>query len=100
MAEKDQTNRWRCTVTGCNPKLASQEEADAHRGVFGHRVAKWPVRSAEGKRRAKKRNPTGYYDRYNVGAKAPVRSLGGGWNRNGFFEADDHPFSPEALGQG
>lgn len=99
MAVNKQADRWRCTVTGCNPMLASQAAADAHRGVFGHRVAKWPVRSAEGKRRAKVRNRTGYYNRYNVGAKAPKRSLGGGWGSDGFFEADDHPFSPEALGQ-
>lgn len=59
------TTRQRCTVTGCNPILADLDAAAAHREQSGHRTAAWPVRSAEGKRRAKQRNRNGYYDKYN-----------------------------------
>jgi hypothetical protein len=86
-------NRWRCLVTGCNPLIYGEEAAENHRKIEGHRVAKWPVRSKEGQRRARERNRNGYYDKYNVGAKhATVRlpQYGG---------SVDHPFSPEALGQ-
>lgn len=86
-------NRWRCLAVRCNPKLYGEFAARRHQAVTGHRVAKWPVRSAEGKRRERERNRTGYYDKYNVGAKhATVRlpQYGG---------STDHPFSPEALGQ-
>jgi hypothetical protein len=62
-------NRWRCLVTGCNPKLNS-DSAREHKAATGHRVAAWPVRSAEGVRRAKARNRTGYYDQYNVDEKS------------------------------
>lgn len=61
--------RWRCLAVGCNPVL-NAETAAAHRNDTGHRVALWPVRSAEGRRRAKVRNRTGYYDKYNVGEKS------------------------------
>ena len=67
--------RWRCLAVGCNPILDA-DTAEAHRRETGHRVAKWPVRSAEGRRRARVRNRTGYYDKYNVGAKAPEVRLG------------------------
>ncbi len=60
----------RCLTTGCNPVL-NEETAKAHAEATGHRVAKWPVRSAEGQRKAKVRNKTGYYRKYNVGDKSP-----------------------------
>lgn len=69
MAEKDQPKRWRCLQAGCNPVL-NEQAADYHRDETGHRVAKWPVRSEKGKAKARRRNRTGYYDKYNVGAKA------------------------------
>lgn len=62
-------------VVGCNPVL-DKATAERHTAKTNHRVAKWPVRSPEGKRRAKVRNRTGYYDKYNVGAKsAAARGL-------------------------
>jgi hypothetical protein len=67
MPKPPQDKRWRCMVTGCNPIL-DEETAQQHRLGTGHRVAKWPVRSAEGKRRARKRNRTGYYRPYNEAA--------------------------------
>lgn len=73
---KDNTNRWRCLVAGCNPRLYGKEAAEKHRKNEGHRVAKWPVRSAEGKRRARHRNKSGYYDKYNVGAKSRFVRMG------------------------
>lgn len=85
--------RYRCTVVGCNPALWGDAARDDHTSRTGHRTAKWPVRSAEGKRRAKARNRSGYYDRYNVGHKA----RGGYVSHAGEF--GDHPGSPEALGQ-
>ena len=73
--DREQPDRWRCVVVGCNPRL-DVDSAGEHFRATGHRVAKWPVRSAEGKRRAAERNRTGYYDRYNVGAKsARVRGI-------------------------
>lgn len=69
MAERDQLNRWRCLVVGCNPVMKSEDSKNAHVEKTGHRTAKWPVRSAEGKRRAEQRNKSGYYEKYNVGAK-------------------------------
>lgn len=63
-------SRHRCLIIGCNPHLKDAEAAADHKAKTGHRVAKWPVRSAEGKRRARERNETGYYDKYNVGAKS------------------------------
>lgn len=72
---KSNAGRWRCLTTGCNPEL-NEATAAAHREAEGHRVAAWPVRSKEGRRRARARNKSGYYDRYNVGAKsAEARGL-------------------------
>jgi hypothetical protein len=84
MAERKQPNRRRCLVAGCNPVLHGQDQADAHTTATGHRTSKWPIRSAEGRRRANVRNQTGYYDRYNVGPKsAAARGIAsgirGGW---------------------
>lgn len=70
MSERDQHNRWRCTVVGCNPVMKSLEAVETHQAETGHRTAKWPIRSAAGKARARQRNKTGYYDKYNVGAKS------------------------------
>lgn len=88
--------RYRCTVVGCNPELWGEAARDDHADRAGHRTAKWPVRSAEGKRRARQRNRSGYYDRYNVGHKARG---GSGYGSRGEWGDDSHPFSPEALGQ-
>ena len=63
-------SRQRSLTVGCNPRLWNEAEAADHREETGHRTAAWPVRSAEGKRRARLRNRTGYYDKYNVGAKS------------------------------
>ena len=83
MSERDQHNRRRCLTVGCNPVLKNEAEAVIHRANTGHRTAKWPLRSAEGKRRARIRNKTGYYDKYNVGYKSAeargiARSIPGG----------------------
>jgi hypothetical protein len=89
MSERAQPNRRRCLTTGCNPVLHGDDQAAAHTAETGHRTAAWPVRSAEGKRRARARNRTGYYDRYNVGAKSPeARGLRRGGD--GFGEWDGH----------
>ncbi|SEB28961.1 hypothetical protein [Arthrobacter woluwensis] len=69
MAERNQRNRWRCTVVGCNPVLIGEPAAREHEAT-GHRIAKWPIRSAAGKAKARRRNKTGYYDQYNVGPKS------------------------------
>lgn len=96
MSERNQTNRWRCCITGCNPVLIGGEAATKHREETGHRIAKWPIRSAAGKAKAHARNKSGYYDKYNVGYKAAeVR----GYGRSSDPMDDAHPFSPEALGQ-
>lgn len=99
MAEKDQTNRWRCCVTGCNPKLIGKDAAEAHVAESGHRIAKWPIRSAEGKRKAAIRNKTGYYRQYNVGEKSPAARGLPGYTQGGpdRFDEDAHPFSEEAV---
>lgn len=70
--------RFRCLTVGCNPKLFGEDRAQDHKDSTGHRVAKWPVRSAEGRRRARHRNRTGYYDKYNVGPKSYAARFGGG----------------------
>ena len=70
--------RWRCLASGCNPVLDAAS-AEAHRVATGHRVARWPVRSAEGRRRAQERNRSGYYDKYNVGAKSYEQRVDGGY---------------------
>jgi hypothetical protein len=57
--------RMRCLQVGCNPIL-DVDSAKAHSEETAHRTAAWPVRSIEGTRRAKARNRTGYYDKYNV----------------------------------
>jgi len=72
--DRPQGERWRCLVAGCNPRL-NEEGAARHKAEMGHRVARWPVRSAEGKRRARERNETGYYDKYNVGEKSAFSRL-------------------------
>lgn len=78
----------RCLSIGCNPILKNRPIAEQHAAQTGHRVAKWPVRSAEGKRRARHRNRTGYYDQYNVGAKsAEARGLTGRREQGADFEA-------------
>lgn len=69
MAEREQPKRWRCLSVGCNPVL-NEFTADIHNIETDHRVAKWPVRSAKGKAKARARNRSGYYDKYNVGAKS------------------------------
>lgn len=76
MAERDQHERWRCTVVGCNPVMKSLEVMESHQAETGHRTAKWPIRSKAGKRKAQKRNRTGYYDKYNVDEKAAEVRLG------------------------
>ncbi len=70
MGERKQPNRRRCTEVGCNPILQGDAAAEAHTAETGHRTAKWPTRSAEGRRKARARNRTGYYDKYNVGEKS------------------------------
>lgn len=64
------SERRRCLTTGCNPFLADAAEAEEHAAATGHRTARWPVRSEEGQRRARIRNRSGYYDKYNTGAKS------------------------------
>lgn len=66
---KTNHGRWRCLTTGCNPTL-NITTAQNHHTRTGHRVAAWPVRSAAGKAKARNRNRTGYYDKYNVGPKS------------------------------
>lgn len=97
MAERPQPNRWRCLTAGCNPVLVGEAAASAHRDDLSHRVAKWPVRSKAGKRKAKARNRSGYYDRYNVGSKSAVAR--GLVPEPRAHVEDDHIFSTEALGQ-
>jgi hypothetical protein len=76
MGDRAQPHRRRCTTVGCNPVLQGDAAAAAHRAETGHRTAKWPVRSPEGRKRARQRNRTGYYDQYNVGHKsAAARGL-------------------------
>lgn len=69
---KNNANRFRCTVVGCNPNLYGENAAEDHKKATGHRTAKWPVRSAEGERKARQRNKNGYYDKYNAGDKSAV----------------------------
>lgn len=101
MSERDQTNRWRCTVAGCNPVMKSLEAMEAHQAEAGHRTAKWPIRSPEGKAKARRRNKTGYYDKYNVGAKsAEARGLVRGCGYDSRTDYEVHPFSDEAFSEG
>jgi len=89
--------RRRCLTTGCNPLLPHEDAASAHRSETGHRTAAWPVRSAEGRRRARARNKKGYYDRYNVGEKsAEARGLGASYRyeaHEGVANRDDEAMS-------
>lgn len=62
--------RHRCLTVGCNPYLGSLAEAESHKSETGHRIAKWPVRSKAGERRAMIRNRSGYYNKYNFGNKS------------------------------
>lgn len=66
----DNTDRYRCLTTGCNPVLYGEEKAHEHKESTGHRTAKWPVRSAAGRAKERQRQKSGYYDKYNVGAKS------------------------------
>lgn len=86
-------DRYRCCITGCNPKLIGEAAATEHRTETGHRTAKWPVRSEAGKAKARARNQSGYYDKYNVGHKARERH----WGESDPHD-DIHPFSEEAFG--
>ena len=100
MSERAQPNRWRCLQVGCNPRLDAAS-ASAHRTATGHRVARWPVRSADGQRKARQRNRSGYYDRYNVGAKsAEARGLTTRHDRDEWDDYEPHPFSDEAFSEG
>lgn len=76
-------SRQRCLTVGCNPLLLTEEAAAEHREATEHRTAAWPVRSAAGKAKARHRNQTGYYDKYNVGEKSyeSRRDLIGGGDR-------------------
>lgn len=57
------SDRWRCLTVGCNPKLKSQKVAEQHRDQTGHRIARWPVRSAEGHRKQRERNRLQWQER-------------------------------------
>lgn len=54
-------NRMRCLQVGCNPKLKGESIAAQHSQDTGHRVAKWPVRSATGKAKQGERNRISHY---------------------------------------
>lgn len=43
-------DRHRCLTVGCNPKLKNRAAAEQHKEQTGHRIARWPKRSAEGER--------------------------------------------------
>ena len=66
----DNTNRYCCLTAGCNPVMYGEEQANEHKESTGHRTAKWPVRSAAGRAKERRRQTSGYYDKYNVGAKS------------------------------
>jgi hypothetical protein len=83
MSEKNQPKRWRCLTSGCNPVL-NEKTAAEHNATTQHRVAKWPVRSPAGKKKAAQRNKTGYYDKYNVGDKSYLARVEDG------YMADNH----------
>ncbi|MFE7461785.1 hypothetical protein ACWFMI_23915 [Nocardiopsis terrae] len=57
------SDRWRCLTVGCNPILRSQTVAEQHREQTSHRIARWPVRSAEGHRKQCERNRHQWQDR-------------------------------------
>lgn len=60
----DNSKRYRCLTVGCNPQLFSEKTAQDHALAKGHKIAKWPVRSAAAQAKAKERNRNGYYDKY------------------------------------
>lgn len=73
--------RWRCLVSGCNPVL-NVDTAQAHKASTGHRVAKWPVRSAEGERRGvvlRSLIDTGYDVVFCTGRKEQYREVTEEW---------------------
>ena len=90
--------RMRCLTVGCNPVLDETTAAE-HAQATGHRTAKWPVRSADGQKKARKRNRTGYYRKYNVGNKSPyARGIDGyGADTVSSYEDGIHPHSSEAF---
>lgn len=91
--------RWRCVAVGCNPVLLSEEAMMQHKQDTEHRTAKWPVRSEAGKAKARKRNRSGYYDKYNIGYKSRrSASWAGGYAESDGYEV--HPFSDEAFSEG
>lgn len=95
--------RMRCLTVGCNPVLDETTAAE-HGQATGHRTAKWPVRSAAGEKKARKRNRSGYYAKYNTGYKNPyLRGIPGyeldKRNQDTVSSIHDeiHPFSEEAF---
>lgn len=93
--------RMRCLTVGCNPVLDEKTAAE-HGQATGHRTAKWPVRSAEGEKKARKRNRSGYYAKYNVGNKNPYLRGIPGFDRDeqdtvSSIHNEIHPFSEEAF---
>jgi len=86
------SERMRCLTAGCNPVI-TEDTAQAHKEATGHRVAKWPVRSADGIKKAKDRNRNGYYSKYNTGDKSPKERGLPGWDYNNSI----NPFSEEAF---
>lgn len=60
----DNSQRYRCLTVGCNPQLFNEKTAQDHALAQGHKVAKWPVRSAAAQAKAKERNRNGYYKKY------------------------------------
>lgn len=96
----DNEGRWRCVVVGCNPVLLSEEAMTQHKQDTKHRTAKWPVRSEAGKAKARKRNRSGYYDKYNIGYKSrrPASWASDYVADRDYYEV--HPFSEEAFSEG
>ena len=88
--KKNNADRWRCLSVGCNPVLHGEMSATAHKEATEHRVAKWPVRSAQGITKADRRNKDGYYDKYNVGEKSYAVRVGEGYmaDTEGMFDGD------------
>lgn len=77
------TDRWRCLAVGCNPKL-KESSAGQHKEATGHRVAKWPVRSAAGRQKQRERNA--------ASGRAAIYGP-----RRDSYEDGIHPFSEEAF---
>lgn len=88
--------------------MLDEISAAAHTSDTGHRTAKWQVRSAAGKRKAKQRNRSGYYDRYNVGEKsaaarglvAPRRDNLGGFGPMSMDEMSDNDWGVTSTAGG